>query len=123
MTEPSEKRIEPRVPVRIHSKYRLLFSPDGTPPEPELHNGNNILFNLSRGGFFLSTKNFMEIGSKIQVEFPLDVVQGTVRAIATVVRANNYNYPTQGRYEYGFQFGELGIGAREYLDRFVKLAH
>ncbi len=122
MTEPSERRIESRIPVRIHARYRLLYSPDGTPPEPELHNGNNILFNLSRGGFFLSTKNFLEIGSKVQVEFPLDPVQATVRGVAIVVRANNYNYPTQGRYEYGFQFGELGIGSREYLDQFVQLA-
>ena len=121
MTAPSERRIEPRIPVRIHMRYRVLFSPDGASPESELHNGNNVVFNISRGGFFLTTKNFFEIGSRIQIEFPLDPVQATVRGIAAVVRANNYNYPSQGHYEYGLQFSELGIGSKEYIEKFVKM--
>lgn len=122
MTDSNERRIDPRIPVRILMHYRLVFSPDGTPAEPELHNGNNLLFNLSRGGFFLSTKNFLEVGSKVQFTYPLDAVKGSVSGFATIVRANNYNYPTQGRYEYGFQFADLEEGSREALERFLKQA-
>jgi c-di-GMP-binding flagellar brake protein YcgR len=115
----SERRIEPRIPVRIHLMYRLMYSPDGTPPEEELHNGNNLLFNVSRGGFFLLTKNFLEIGSMLQVEFILERLNEKVKGKAQVVRANNYNYPSQGHYEYGLQFEELASGATEILDRFI----
>jgi len=99
--------------------YRLMYSPDGASPEEELHNGNNFLFNVSRGGFFLSTKNFLEIGSKLQVEFTLESLGEKVRGAAQVVRANNYNYPIQGHYEYGLQFETLASGGKEVLDRFV----
>ncbi len=120
---PSDKRIAPRFPVRIHIRFRLLSSPSGEPAEPELHNGNNIMSNVSRSGFFLSTKNFLEIRSQVEVEFPLEEFKQVLRAEAEVVRANHANFPNQGRYEYGLQFLGMHPHFRETLEKFLKVAH
>ncbi len=117
-----DKRIAPRYPVRIHVRFRLLKSPDGEPPEADLHNGNNLMSNISRTGFFLSTKNYLEIDSQIEVEFPLEEFRKILRAEAQVVRANHANFPNQGRYEYGLQFLSMHPHFRETLDTFLKVA-
>ncbi|HUO57659.1 MAG TPA: PilZ domain-containing protein [bacterium] len=122
MTSPSDKRIARRFPVRIHIRFRLLSSPDGEKPEPELHNGNNLMSNISRTGFFLSTKNYLEIGAVIEVEFPLEQYKEVIRAEAAVVRANHQNFPNQGRYEYGLQFGAMHPHFRELLEQFLAQA-
>jgi len=118
---PSDQRAAQRFPVRIHARYRLLKSPDGEPPEPELHNGNNVISNLSRTGFFLATKNYLEIDSVIEVEFPLEQFQEMIRGEAEVVRANYQNFPNQGRYEYGLRFVTLHPHFREVLEKFFKV--
>lgn len=118
----SDKRIAPRYPVRIHIRFRLLNSPTGEPPEPELHNGNNLMSNLSRTGFFLSTKNYLDIASQIEVEFPLEEFKQVLRAESEVVRANHANFPNQGRYEYGLRFLSMHPHFRETLDKFLKVA-
>jgi hypothetical protein len=118
----SEQRIARRVPVKIHIRFRLVKSPVGEKPEPELHNGNNVMSNLSRTGFFLSTKNFLEPKSVIEVEFPLEEFQEKLRAEAEVVRANNYNFPNQGRYEYGLRFLAMHPHFREVLEKFMRLS-
>ena len=117
-----DNRIAPRFPVRIHIRFRLLESPSGEAPEAELHNGNNLMSNISRTGFFLSTKNYLEIGSRIEVEFPLEDFKQVLRAEATVVRANHANFPNQGRYEYGLLFMSMHPHFRETLDKFLKVA-
>jgi hypothetical protein len=117
-----DKRVSPRYPVRIHVRFRLLSSPIGEPPEPELHNGNNLMSNVSRTGFFLSTKNYMDISSQIEVEFPLEEFKQVLRAEAEVVRANHANFPNQGRYEYGLKFLSMHPPFRETLDKFLKMA-
>jgi c-di-GMP-binding flagellar brake protein YcgR len=119
---PTDKRIAPRIPVRIHIRFRLLSSPGGEPPESELHNGNNLMSNVSRTGFFLSTKNYLDIKSQIEVEFPLEPFKQLVRAEAEVVRANHANFPNQGRYEYGLHFLSMHPQVREMLDKFLKMA-
>lgn len=119
---PSDKRIAQRFPVRIHVRFRLLSSPDGDPPEPSLHNGNNLMSNLSRTGFFLATKNFLEVRSAIELEFPLEAFGELVRAEAEVVRADHYNFPNQGRYEYGLRFTNMHPHFREVLERFLSAA-
>ena len=115
------KRTDVRIPVRIIIRFRLLKSPVGEEPEPNLHNGNNLISNLSRSGFFLSTKNFLEVGSIIELEFGLETFQETVKAEAEVIRTNNYNFPNHGRYEYGLRFTSLHPHFRQILDQFVKL--
>ena len=117
---PSDKRIAQRVPVRIHMRFRLLESPDGEKPEPELHNGNNLMSNISRTGFFLSTKNYIEISSRIEVEFPLEEFKQLIRAEAEIVRANHANFPNQGRYEYGLRFLSMHPQFREMVDKFLR---
>lgn len=119
---PSDKRIAPRVPVRIHMRYRLIESPSGEPPEPELHNGNNLMSNISRTGFFLSTKNYLEIGSWLEVEFPLEAFKQVLRSEAEVVRANHANFPNHGKYEYGLKFLTMHPHFREVLEKFLKVA-
>ena len=116
----ADKRAAKRVPVRIQIRFRLLKSPSGEPSEPELHNGNNLMSNLSQTGFFLSTKNYLELSSQIEMEFPLEDLKQLVRAEAEVVRANNANFPHQGRYEYGlrFLFRDLFDLAREHRGGF-----
>ncbi len=115
-----DKRIAPRVPTRVLLRFRLLKSPTGEPPEPELHNGNNMMSNISRTGFLLSTKNYLEIESQIEVEFPLEGFREVVRAEAEVVRANHANFPNQGRYEYGLRFLSMHPHFREVLDSYFQ---
>ena len=115
---PEDKRIARRFPVQLHVRFRLLESPDGESPEPELHNGNNTISNISRTGFFLTTKNYLEIGSVIEIEFLLEAAKETVLAEAEVVRANYQNFPNQGRYEYGLQFKAMHPHFREVLDTY-----
>jgi len=121
-SSPSDQRAAQRFPVRIHARFRLLSSPDGEPPEPELHNGNNLISNLSRTGFFLATKNYMEIDSVIEVEFPMEQFKEVIRGEAEVVRANHQNFPNQGRYEYGLRFTAMQPHFREVLESFCKIA-
>ena len=114
-------RKDTRIPVRTLIRLRLLKSPSGEEPEPSLHNGNNLISNISRNGFFLSTKNFLEVGSVIEFEFGLETFQELVKAEAEVVRTNNYNFPNHGRYEYGLRFTSLHPHFRQILEQFVKL--
>jgi c-di-GMP-binding flagellar brake protein YcgR len=116
-----EKRTAPRYQVHILMKFRLVKSPDGETPETELHNGNNLIANLSRTGFFLSTKNYMDVGCVLEVEFTPPDPAETVRAYAEVVRANYQNFPNQGRYEYGIEFKDMNPRSRENLDRFLAI--
>jgi hypothetical protein len=118
----SDKRIAQRFHVKIHLRFRLLESPSGEKPEAELHNGNNVMSNISRTGFFLSTKNYLEVGSRIEVEFPLESFKAIVRAEARVIRANHSNYPNLGRYEYGLYFEAMHPHFRELLEKLSKLA-
>src|SRR5690348_7069597 len=116
---PNDQRAAQRFPVRIHARFRLLKSPVGDPPEPELHNGNNTISNISRTGFFLATKNYLDIDSVIEVEFPLEQFKEMVKSEAEVVRANYQNFPNQGRYEYGLRFLTMHPHFREVLEKFV----
>jgi hypothetical protein len=118
----SDKRIAQRFPVRIAVRFRLLKSPVGEEPELELHNGNNVMSNISRTGFFLSTKNYLEIDSVIEIEFPLEQFKEMVRAEAEIVRANHQNFPNQGRYEYGLKFLSMHPHFREIMEKFFKVA-
>ena len=118
----TDKRISQRFPVRIHIRFRLMKSPTGEPPEPELHNGNNMMSNISSTGFFLSTKNYLDINSQIEVEFPIEAFKQLVKAEAEVVRANHANFPNQGRYEYGLHFLSMHPQVREMLDKFLVIA-
>lgn len=104
-----------RVPVRIPLRLRLLHSPVGEKAETDFHNGNNLMSNLSRTGFFLSTKNYFEVGSVLEVEFHLEKIEEIIRAEVEVVRANNQNYPSQGRFEYGLKFTGMHPHFREAL--------
>ena len=78
--------------------------------------------NLSRTGFFLSTKNYLEISSQVEVEFPVEEFKQVLRAEAEVVRANHANFPNQGRYEYGLRFLSMHPHFRETLDKFLKVS-
>ncbi len=118
---PSDKRFSKRISVRIFLRFRLLESPSGEKPELELHNGNNIMSNISRTGFFLSTKNYLEVNSLIEVEFPLENFHAVIRSEAKVVRANHANFPNQGRYEYGLHFEAMHPHFRELLEKLSKL--
>lgn len=119
MHSPGEKPRAIRIPVRIPLRLRLLKSPEGEKPEPELHNGNNLMSNLSRTGFFLSTKNFFEVGSFLEVEFPLENLEEVLRAEVEVVRANHQNFPNQGRFEYGLTFSGMHPHFREVLNSYL----
>ncbi|HVZ82005.1 MAG TPA: PilZ domain-containing protein [bacterium] len=116
----SDQRIAARFPVRIHIRFRLMNSPSGEPPESELHNGNNLMSNVSRTGFFLATKNYIEIGSLLEVEFPLEEFKQVVRAEAEVVRANHANFPNHGKYEYGLRFRDMHPHFREIMEKFIE---
>jgi hypothetical protein len=118
---PPDKRIAQRFQVKIPLRFRLLESPSGEKPEAELHNGNNIMSNISRTGFFLSTKNYLEVRSRIEVEFPLESFKALVKAEARVIRANHANFPNQGRYEYGLYFEAMHPHFRELLEKLSKL--
>lgn len=48
----NEKRMTPRYPVRIPLRLRLLKSPMGEKMEAQLHNGNNLMSDIGRTGFF-----------------------------------------------------------------------
>jgi hypothetical protein len=108
-----------RVPVRIPLRLRLLRSPAGEKPETDFHNGNNFMSNLSRTGFFLTTKNYFEVGSALEVEFPIENIEEVIRAEVEVVRANNQNYPSQGRFEYGLKFTGMHPHFREVLGGYL----
>jgi hypothetical protein len=118
----SDQRVALRLPVKIHVRFRLLKSPTGEKPELELHNGNNVMSNISRTGFFLVTKNYIEINSAIEIEFLLEEFKEVIRAEADVVRANHQNFPNQGRYEYGLRFGSMHPHFREVLEKFLKVS-
>ncbi|HET9869182.1 MAG TPA: PilZ domain-containing protein [bacterium] len=119
---PLDQRVAPRLPVNFHIRFRLLSSPSGEPPEPSLHNGNNLMANLSRTGFFLSTKNYLEVHSHIEVEVPLADGEAPFLGEAEVVRSNYHNFPSQGRYEYGLKFTLLHSRAQENLLNFLQKA-
>lgn len=110
-----------RVPVRIPLRLRLVKSPVGEKPEPELHNGNNLMSNLSRSGFFLSTKNFFEVRSILELEFPIENLEEVLRVEAEVVRAEHHNFPNHGRFEYGLQFTGMHPHFREVLNGYLKV--
>ena len=116
-----EKNRALRIPVRIPLRLRLLRSPEGEKPEPELHNGNNMMSNLSRTGFFLTTKNYFELGSVLELEFPLENLEEVLRAEGEVVRANHQNFPNQGRFEYGVSFTGMHPHFREVLNGYLKV--
>jgi c-di-GMP-binding flagellar brake protein YcgR len=118
---PAGKRRDSRFPIEARVRFRLVESPDGAAPEPELHNGNNVIWNISRTGLFLATKNFVEIHSTIEVEFPLDDFKTTLRSEAEVVRANFMNNTNQGRYEYGLRFTKMTEEFKQTLDKFISL--
>jgi hypothetical protein len=118
---PTHKRSDERFPIQAHVKFRLLRSPVGEEPEPALHNGNNVIWNISRTGLFLATKNFLEIGSVIEVEFPLADFNATLTGEAEVVRSNFQNNPNQGRYEYGLRFTQVSEEFKTILDKFIRL--
>ena len=118
---PTSKRNDERFPILAHVRFRLVWSPDGSAPDPELHNGNNVIWNISRTGLFLATKNYAEIKSIVEVEFPLDDLQVVLRGEAEVVRANFLNNPSQGKYEYGLCFTKMDEESRQHLDRFITL--
>ena len=118
---PTSKRQDERFPIQTQVRFRLVFSPDGTPPDPELHNGNNVIWNLSRTGIFLATKNFTEVGSIVEVEFPLAEFQATLRGEAQVVRSNFHNNPSQGRYEYGLRFTKMSDEHKQTLEKFIRV--
>ncbi len=119
MLSPIEKPRALRIPLRVPLRLRLVKSPVGEKPELEFHNGNNEMSNLSRTGFFLSTKNFFEVGSLLEVEFPVRIMEELLRAEAEVVRANNQNFPNQGRFEYGLQFTSMHPHFREGLNSYL----
>jgi hypothetical protein len=118
---PTSKRKDERFPILALVRYRLLWSPDGSKPEAELHNGNNVIWNISRTGLFLATKNYTEIKSLIEVEFPLEEFKVTLKAEAEVVRANHFNNPNLGKYEYGIRFTQMSDEAVQMLDKFISL--
>jgi hypothetical protein len=117
---PSDQRIAPRIPVHFHIRFRLLKSPSGEPAEPQLHNGNNLMANLSRTGFFLSTKNYLEVNSLVEIEFPLETIETPLLGQAEVVRSNYHNFPSQGRYEYGLKFTLLRPEDDQILLKFLQ---
>ncbi len=118
---PAGKRKDNRFPIEARVRFRLVQSPDGAEPEAELHNGNNVIWNISRTGLFLGTKNFVEVKSVIEVEFPLDEFKATLRGEAEVVRANYMNNTNQGRYEYGLRFTKMPEEFKQTLDKFISL--
>jgi c-di-GMP-binding flagellar brake protein YcgR len=118
---PTSKRKDERFPILALVRYRLIWSPDGSKPEAELHNGNNVIWNISRTGLFLATKNYTEIKSLIEVEFPLEEFKVTLKAEAEVVRANHFNNPNLGKYEYGIRFTKITEEAAKILDKFISL--
>ncbi len=114
-------RNAPRLPVRIPLRVRLIKSPIDEKLDSELHNGNNVMSNMSRTGFFLSTKNYFEINSVIEVEFPMEQFDEVIKAEAEVVRANHQNFPNHGRYEYGLRYVSMHPHFREVLNKFFNL--
>ncbi|HTA76303.1 MAG TPA: PilZ domain-containing protein [bacterium] len=118
---PNSKRNDERFPILTHVRLRLISSPDGKAPEPELHNGSNVIWNISRTGLFLATKNQTEIQSIVEIEFPLDDMKATLRGEAEVVRANFSNAPNDGKYEYGLRFTKMDSTSRLILDQFITL--
>ena len=76
--------------------------------------------NLSRTGFFLSTKNYLEVNSVIEIEFPLETIEAPLLGQAEVVRSNYHNFPSQGRYEYGLKFMFLRPEDDEILLKFLQ---
>lgn len=77
--------------------------------------------NMSRTGFFLSTKNYFEVNSVIEVEFPMEQFDEVIKAEAEVVRANHQNFPNHGRYEYGLRYVSMHPHFREVLNKFFNL--
>jgi hypothetical protein len=120
LPNPSNQRVAPRFPVNFHIRFRLLRSPSGEAPEENLHNGNNLMANLSRTGFFLSTKNYLEVNSLVEIEFPLETIEAPLLGQAEVVRSNYHNFPSQGRYEYGLKFTLLRPQDDEILVKFLQ---
>jgi c-di-GMP-binding flagellar brake protein YcgR len=102
---PTSKRKDERFPILALVRYRLLWSPDGSKPDAELHNG----------------KNYTEIKSIIEVEFPLEEFKVTLKTEAEVVRANHFNNPNLGKYEYGIRFTKITEEAAKMLDKFISL--
>ncbi len=76
---------------------------------------------IGRTGFFLTTKNYFEIDSALEIEFPLEELKEVVRAEVEIVRANNQNFPHHGRYEYGLRFNSMHPHFREVLENYLKI--
>jgi hypothetical protein len=119
-SSPGNQREHPRLRVVLPLKYRLLSSPSGEAEENDFHNSHNLIYDISRGGFFLSTKNFLEPNSLLLVEFPLDTFRAIFSGQARVVRCNNFNDPLDGRYEYGLQFQGLDPVNHNLLEEFIR---
>jgi len=118
---PESKRNDERFPILAHVRIRLVSSPSGKAPEPELDHGGNVIWNISRNGLFLATRNQTEVKSILEVEFPLDDMKTTLKVEAEVVRANFDNKLHEGKYEYGLCFTKIDEGSKAVLNVFMNL--
>jgi hypothetical protein len=55
------------------------------------------------------------------VEFVLEAFREVLKAEAGVVRTNNYNFPNQGKHEYGLRFSAMHPHFRQILEKFVEM--
>jgi molecular chaperone DnaK len=108
MTAPAERRIHPRLPLKLLVQFRL-------------HDMDEFMrehaVNLSVGGMFVRSRTPHPEGAMVYVQFRLEDGAKLIEGLAKVVHVNPPEHPVPGM---GLEFVNLDTASQELIDRIVK---
>ena len=104
----SERRKHPRIPIKLRVKYRSAkdFFED--------YSGN-----ISAGGMFIRTREPVEYGTKVLLEFVLPEIPMTVRGLGEVVRVVREGVSQEEPGGMGIKFLKFDAGSEESIKKFI----
>ena len=104
----SERRKHPRIPIRLRVKYKSAkdFFED--------YSGN-----ISASGMFIRTKEPVEYGTKVLLEFVLPDIPLTVRGLGEVVRVIKEGESENEPGGMGIKFLKFDSGSEENIRKFI----
>ncbi len=108
MTDGSERRVHPRVPLRLLVQFRL-------------HDMNEFMrqhaVNLSAGGIFVRTDDPHPTGAMLYFQFTLADGAKIIEGLGRVVHVNPPEHPQPGM---GIEFVNLDHKSTKLIDKIIK---
>lgn len=108
MTTDTERRIHPRLPLKMLVQFRL-------------HDMDEFMrqhaVNLSAGGMFVRTTEPNEIGSMVYLQFRLADGEKLIEGLGEVVHVNPPEHAVPGM---GIEFVNLDKDSRRLIDQIIK---